>query len=167
MAPSLFRSLPTNELFLKKASFRHDRAKQVHHFCSDTRDISASEASDRKALQENEKRLDALQRLAFETQDDPSAGPKFLRASKRLADERGPDIIHAIMERATAWHDMEEMVFVPLVAFLPQEPKLKLLHQYRHSKRGSDRRLADELLTIQSTKDEKLSLQQPSLIIRR
>lgn len=114
--------------------------------------IWAGEAPDRKTLQEDEKRLDALQRLFEETKDSPS-GQEFFRASKRLADERGPNIIHAIMERATAWQDMDDLVFVPLVALLPREPTLKLLHQYQHSKRDSDRRWAGEFLTMQWTKD--------------
>ena len=88
--------------------------------------------------------LDQLQKVFMST---PQFGEQFWHASKRVAGERGPAIIHAIMIRGRTWQREEGLVFVPLVALLPREPTLKLLKQYEHSKRESDRIWAREFQT--------------------
>jgi len=88
--------------------------------------------------------LNQLQNVFMST---PQFGDKFWRESKRLADERGPEIIHAIMVRSRTWHGEEGLIFVPLLALLPRARALKLLKQYEHSKRESDRIWAREIQT--------------------
>lgn len=97
-------------------------------------------------LNADAKLLDELQKVFTETQArDDQFGDAFWRASKRLADERGPEIVHAIMVRGRTWEGEEGLIFVPLVALLPRAPTLKLLKQYEHSERESDRVWAREL----------------------
>jgi hypothetical protein len=93
-----------------------------------------------RRLKVDGKLLDELQKVFMST---PQFGDKFWRESKRLADERGPEIIHAIMVHGRTWQGEEGLIFVPLVALLPRAPTLKLLKQYEQSKRES-KRLADE-----------------------
>lgn len=95
-------------------------------------------------LKADAKRLDQLQKV-FTSR--PQFGDQFGRDSKRLADERGPEIIHAIMVRGRAWPGEEGLIFEPLVALLPRAPTLKLLKQYEHSKRESDGIRAREMQT--------------------
>jgi hypothetical protein len=89
-------------------------------------------------------RLDQLQKVFEST---PQFGDKFWRESKRLADQRGPEIIHAIMIRGRTWQGEEGLIFAPLVALLPRDPALKLLKHYEQSKRESDRIWAREMQT--------------------
>jgi hypothetical protein len=63
-------------------------------------------------------RLDRLQQVFMSA---PAFGDRFWRESKRLADERGPEIIHAIMARSRTWRGEEGIVFIPLVSLLPRE----------------------------------------------
>src|SRR5947207_892370 len=87
-------------------------------------------------LKADAKLLEQLQKVFIETQArNDQFGNTFWHASKRLADERGPEIVHAIMVRGRTWHGEEGLIFVPLVALLPRAPTLKLLKQYEHSKR--------------------------------
>jgi hypothetical protein len=110
--------------------------------------LRAGEPTDRKVLLEDQKRLDGLEQLFKRTQaKGQQFGDEFWRASKQLADETGPRMVHVVMQRASTWQGEEGLVFVPLVALLPRKPTLALLHEYEHSKRSSDRLWAKEFLT--------------------
>lgn len=96
----------------------------------------AADQPDQKTWSADLKRLDALVRVFAETQaHDDQFGETFWRASKRPADERGPAIIDAVMVLSRKWQDEEELVYVPLVAFLPRGKALEALCRYQHSKR--------------------------------
>ena len=78
------------------------------------------------------RRLDRLERTFVETQErGDQFGETFALASKRLADARGVEIIHAVMHRARAWKGEEGMVFAPLIDFLPRQPAVELLRRYQ------------------------------------
>jgi hypothetical protein len=61
----------------------------------------------------------------------------FVLASRRLAEERGIEIIHAVMSRAKNWKGEEGIVFAPLIEFLPRRPPLQLLRNYQQSRHTS------------------------------
>ena len=97
-------------------------------------------------------RLDHLQKVFAST---PQFGEQFWRESKRVADQSGPQIIHAVMQRSKKWHDEEGLVFVPLVALLPRKAALKLLHQYERSSDSASRTWAHEFLIELDAPDTK------------
>jgi hypothetical protein len=99
---------------------------------------------DRGRVTADAKALDRLQKLSMAT---PEFGDKFWRESKRLADERGPEIIHAIIVRSRTWRGEEGLIFVPLVSLLPRGPTLKLLKAYERSRFKSERIWAEEFQT--------------------
>jgi hypothetical protein len=96
---------------------------------------------DAARLKADAKELDHLQKFFTTT---PQFGGRFWRESRRVADERGPVIIHAIMVRGRTWRGEEGLIFLPLVALLPRDATLKLLKQYERSKRETDRVWARE-----------------------
>ncbi|GEM_PF-2517289 len=118
-------------------------------FCALGPRLSAAETPDPKTLSADFKRLDALRRVFAETQaHGDQFGDAFWRASKRLADERGPAVLHAVMARSEEWRGGEEgLVFVPLVSLLPREATLKILRQYQSAKGESARIWAGEFIT--------------------
>lgn len=114
---------------------------------------------DLERLKGDRMRLDELQRVFVST---PQFSQQFWRASKRLADERGPEIISAVMARAQMWRGEEGLIFVPLVSLLPRGPTLKVLQQYQRSKRKSDRIWAGEFITEFDMFDTKEAVQKYS-----
>jgi hypothetical protein len=96
--------------------------------------------------------LDRLQKVFAST---PQFGEQFWRESKRVADQSGPQIIHALMQRSKRWHEEEGLVFVPLVALLPRKPTLDLLHQYERSPDPASRTWAHEFLIELDAPDTK------------
>ena len=91
---------------------------------------------DSDRLKADSRRLNDLEKVFKST---TQFGEQFWHASKRLADQRGPAIIHAVMVRSQKWQGEEGLIFVPLVALLPRRPSLQILHQYQRSKLESDR----------------------------
>ena len=119
----------------------------------------AADQPDQKALSADFKRLDALVRVFTETQaHGDQFGETFWRASKRLADERGPAIIDAIMVLSRKWQGEEGLVYVPLVALLPRDKALEVLHRYQHSKRESDKLWAGETIAEFDMEDTKAAV---------
>jgi hypothetical protein len=108
--------------------------------------------ADPKRLKTDNARLDELQTFL---QSRPGFDAQFWRASRRAAEERGPEVIHAIMLRARTWRGEEGLVFVPLVALLPRDATRKILNEYGRSKRKSDRLYAREFQTELDSSDIK------------
>ena len=100
--------------------------------------------ADFSPIEADDKLLNGLE-IVF--QSTPPFGKEFTRASIKLADERGPEIIHAIMARSHKWHDEEGLVYVVLIDMLPREPALKILRQYQHSKQESQWIWAGDFIT--------------------
>jgi hypothetical protein len=98
------------------------------------------------------KRLDQLEK-AFAA--NPQLDDAFRRSSRRVAAERGPGIIRAVMERSRNWSDNEGLIFVPLLASLPRNDSLRILNRYEKSKVESDRLWAGEFLTELDSADTK------------
>ncbi|HEY5894941.1 MAG TPA: hypothetical protein VIT91_17110 [Chthoniobacterales bacterium] len=126
--------------------------------------LYASDKPDPETFSTDSKRLDALMQVFSETQArGDQFGNAFWRASKRLAEERGTDIIHAVMERSQKWQGEEGLIFVPLVALLPREAALKILHQYQRSKRESESVWAEEFITELDMSDTKEAVRKYSM----
>ncbi|PYL07990.1 MAG: hypothetical protein DME34_05715, partial [Verrucomicrobia bacterium] len=74
--------------------------------------------------------LAQLEKTFFDDQrKDDQFGDHFWRESKRLADRSGLDIIPAVAKYCRKWNGEEPLIFVPLVALLPREQTLAILHQ--------------------------------------
>jgi hypothetical protein len=99
--------------------------------------------------------LDHLQKVFAST---PQFGEQFWRESKRVADQSGPQIIHAVMQRSKKWREEEGLVFVPLVALLPRKPALELLHRYERSSESAYRTWAHEFLIELDSPDVRESV---------
>src|SRR6266478_10185749 len=105
--------------------------------------------STKEQLKQDLARLDGLMKASMKGPPPTFTvfNKEYWLESKRVAAQTGPRIIPAIMERATTWSQGEEgLLFVPLVAFLERKPTLKLLKEYQHSKRESDRIAAKDFL---------------------
>ena len=106
-------------------------------------------------LRSDYRQLDALQKVFAAT---PQFGDAFWHASIKLADQRGPAILYALFERAQHWQGIEGVVFTPMVVLLPREKTTKLLREYQHSKRASDRLWAEEFLADFGTSAAKAGI---------
>ena len=106
------------------------------------------------------KRLDQLQKVFAST---PEFDDRFMRESRRLADERGSEIIHAIMVHGRTWQGEQGLIFVPLVVMLPRAPTVALLKEYERSKRKSDRHWARELqMELELEADNEIARKYPT-----
>ena len=72
------------------------------------------------------------------------------------------EIIHALMVHSAKWKGEEGLIFVPLVALLPRKAALKVLHQYQHSKRQSERIFANECITEFEMEDTEAAVKEYS-----
>ena len=107
-------------------------------------------------LRSDYQQLDALQKVFATT---PQFGDAFWHTSIKLADQRGPDILYALFERAQHWQgEQQGLIFSPMVALLPREKTTKLLHEYQHSKRPADRLWAGEFLADFGMSDTKAGI---------
>lgn len=107
--------------------------------CSASLDSYAGGKPDEATLAADLKRITTLKEVFFATQaKGEQFGDEYWRASKRLAEERGPIIIHAVLEDSKSWKGEEGLIYLPLVALLPREEAVKLLKQYQN---GSDQQL--------------------------
>ena len=124
-----------------------------------TASLCSADQQGQQTLSADLKRLDALTRVFFETQArDDQFGESFWRASQRLANERGPAIINAVMTLSRKWKEEEGLVYVPLVALLPRDEALGVLHRYQHSKRESERVWAGEFIIEFGMSDTKAAV---------
>lgn len=89
----------------------------------------------------------------------PQFGVQFWRESKKVADEAGPRLIHAVMNRSGGWHGEEGLVFVPVIALLPRKPAARLLREYSHSSEKSKRIWAREYLEEIDAPDVKSTVE--------
>jgi hypothetical protein len=107
-------------------------------------------------LEADLKRLEALETVFVETQAvDQQFGDTFWLASKKLAEERGVEVLHAVMERSKNWEGEGGLVYVPLVALLPRESAVQLLKKYQEGADKAQKLWAGELLIEFEAEDIK------------
>ena len=86
-------------------------------------------------------------------------GKHFWRESKRVADRSGPDILPAVVDYCRKWQGEEPLIFVPVVALLPREKSLAVLHAMEHSRNAAYRGFAQEFLTEFEMPDTKAAVE--------
>ena len=102
------------------------------------------------------KNADRLDRLEMAYAANPQLDDALWSLSRRIAKERGPGIIWAVMERSRNWSDNEGLIFVPLLTSLPRNGTLRRLKGYlNRSNVESDRFWAEEFLTDLNSADTK------------
>ena len=89
--------------------------------------------------------LDHIERYCRQT--NCFSDERFWRESARVARQASPEIVHAIMLRSRKWRDEEGLLYVPLVAFLPRRPTMKILRHYQRSAWEMERIWAGEFIT--------------------
>jgi hypothetical protein len=80
---------------------------------------------------------------------------KYVRFSKDVADVQGAAVIAPIMKRAKEWTSDEVLVFVGVVAFIPQENSRPILERYKKFGRPWERQCATDLLIELEAPDVK------------
>ena len=94
--------------------------------------------------------LEQLEKSFSDTALADQFSDRFWRASKRVADRNGPDIIAAVMLRGRKWRGEElrhAIIFMPLVHLLRRDRATAILRAYERSGREPDAMLAEEFMT--------------------